>query len=194
MECTGKKELVDQSYKILAHVRGPGATIPAYARLRFALLGSTWLPKSVGMLVWSALHVLLVVGGAPVLVFAAAAILVWCCLVLVVEVACVVLVLICWTCYALVAVTVGLIFELMARLSYSLLLESGRLDQIRAAFRSVARFVSELADMLGRTRKVISDLTANSKQIVYEMDVPRWWREWVGWCEEVMHMHDTIVI
>ena len=73
MECTGKEELVDQSYKILVQVPGPGATIPAYARVRFALLGSTWLPKSVGMLVWSALHVLLVVGGAPVLIFAAAA-------------------------------------------------------------------------------------------------------------------------
>ena len=147
MECTGKKELMDQSYKILAHVSGPGATIPAYARLRFALLGCTWLPKSVGMLVWSALHVLLIVGGAPVLVFAAAAILVWCCLVPVLIFVFLVLVLICWTCYALVVVTVVLIFELMVRLSYSLLLESGRLDQIRAVFRGVTGCVSGLAVM-----------------------------------------------
>ena len=47
--------------------------------------------------------------------------------------------------------------------------------------------------LCGFISKGTSDLMAKNEQIVYEM-VPRLWREWVGWCEEVVHMHDTIVI
>ena len=74
------------------------------------------------------------------------------------------------------------------------------MDQIRATFRSVAGlcgcFVSELADIFGGEgglREVTSDSTVYNKYNVYEV-VPRWWRECVRWCEEVVHMHDTIVI
>jgi hypothetical protein len=68
VECTRRsEELVGQSYDVHVCVSGPGAQITAYHRLRFALQASSWFPRPLGIALWSALHVLLLVGGALLL-------------------------------------------------------------------------------------------------------------------------------
>jgi hypothetical protein len=68
MECTRhSEELVRQSYDVHVCVSGPGVQITAYHRLHFALQASSWFPRPLGIALWSALHVLLLVGGALLL-------------------------------------------------------------------------------------------------------------------------------
>lgn len=69
MECR-KVESVEQSFEI--HVCfTDSATI--YERLRFGLQASAWFPRQWGIVVWSALHVLLIVAAPPLVVLVAVA-------------------------------------------------------------------------------------------------------------------------
>jgi len=67
--------------KIRACEDSPAAHNPSlYERLRFGVLASAWVPRPIGMLLWSVLHVLLTVGGPVVMVVELAIIFIFYCI------------------------------------------------------------------------------------------------------------------
>ena len=201
MECTGKIELADQRYEILVSFNSRGATIPVYARLRFALVGNAWWPKPLGMLLWSVLHVLLLVAGPPALLLFAVTRLVssllFDCLWVVMLATWVILSVLCWRRAGLTPA--GNILVSGAILYYCLcaMLLKPMCYSDGHSWRHHSLIYEEL--LAERARRYVlkycslPEVRSLCKEIVYKW-IPSWWRVWVGWCEEVVHMHDVIVI
>jgi hypothetical protein len=60
----GYTGLCDESYGIHLVWTNPGASLDLYEQLFFALHASNWFPRPLGIVLWSVLHVLLVVGDS----------------------------------------------------------------------------------------------------------------------------------
>ncbi|KAG0559813.1 hypothetical protein KC19_10G131100 [Ceratodon purpureus] len=197
MECTRRyRNNVNQTFEIHVCVSDSSAGIATSERLRFALLDSPWFLKPFGIVLWSLLHVLLVVAGASLLVLAAVS---WLALSLFWD--------IIWlphcafiVCCLLLWGIVCLIWSLM-RLSWSLIFEGERLQQIWDACR---RFVdwwdpSKVPSRGFRCQllETVSWLGLHSTR-EYVKGTGEWLSPWCillgRWCEEVVHMHDTICI
>lgn len=68
MEC--RKEFAHK-YEIHVCFTSPVSDISLYNRLRFGLPASTWFPRPLGIVLWSVLHVLLIVGRSALELLAA---------------------------------------------------------------------------------------------------------------------------
>jgi hypothetical protein len=217
MECTrhSEEELVRQSYDVHVCVSGPGAQITAYHRLRFALQASSWFPRPLGIALWSALHVLLLVGGVALLVLQALTTLV---LGVSIDIfALSVLIVPFWLLWLTMFFTFFFSYVckfvrlgwLLTRFSLSLICESGRLDRIKGSFAawwaqaswdSLAPRQSwgEVKELWEVSREILQLPVSGSgalasKHLVRE--VLPWYRvALTTCCEEVVHMHEAISI
>ncbi|KAG0559812.1 hypothetical protein KC19_10G131000 [Ceratodon purpureus] len=204
MACTRRcTRTVKQTFEIHVSDREPGAVIETSERkkrLRFVLLGSPWFLKPFGMLLWSLLHLLLLVAGVSLIVLAAVPLLVLLALPLSWDVLwlphCVF-----FACGLILWGIVDLIWSLM-RLSWSLIREGERLHQIRAACR---RFVEwwNFADLpfMSHRRHLMEMVSWNGLALTRKCvkRIGKWLGPWpvilLGrWCEEIVHVHDTIFI
>ena len=198
MECT-RKELENKTCEI--HVGFTGTEIiTTYTRLRFALHASSWFPRPLGIVLWSVLHVLLLVTLPPFLVLLMLAMLV-------LSVLGDTLFLVgCWLPAVVAFVFLIYLFKLVGLLIvFSLLLitEGERLNRIRGVIRSFVEWWThaswhsfvpgdfwDFVEMLEYPPPVMSP-----RCVVYLVRVGLpWYRRALRWCEEVVHMHDAVVI
>jgi hypothetical protein len=211
MECTRhSEELVRQSYDVHVCVSGPGAQITAYHRLRFALQASSWFPRPLGIALWSALHVLLLVGGVALLVLLALTTLVLA-VSIDIKILCMTVPLwLPWLLYKFFTYCLLCVWRfvrlgwLLTRFSLSLICESERLHRIKGSF--AAWWAQASLDSLAPRQswwEVKEDWVQFSQydwvsrvgaRCLVRTVFP-WYRVALTmWCEEVVHMHDTIVV
>jgi hypothetical protein len=213
MECTrhSEEELVRQSYDVHVCVSGPGAQITAYHRLRFALQASSWFPRPLGIALWSALHVLLLVGGVALLVLLALTTLV---LYVSIDIYFLGFIVPFWLLYMFFTYCLLYVCKfvrlgwLLTRFSLSLICESGRLDRIKGSFaawwaqaswdslaprQSWGQFWREVKEDTPPVLQQLPMSGIGAKHLVRE--VLPWYRvALTTCCEEVVHMHEAISI
>jgi hypothetical protein len=213
MECTrhSEEELVRQSYDVHVCVSGPGAQITAYHRLRFALQASSWFPRPLGIALWSALHVLLLVGGVALLVLLALTTLV---LYVSIDIYFLGFIVPFWLLYMFFTYCLLYVCKfvrlgwLLTRFSLSLICESGRLHRIKGSFaawwaqaswdslaprQSWGQFWREVKEDTPPVLQQLPMSGIGAKHLVRE--VLPWYRvALTTCCEEVVHMHEAISI
>jgi hypothetical protein len=211
MECTrhSEEELVRQSYDVHVCVSGPGAQITAYHRLRFALQASSWFPRPLGIALWSALHVLLLVGGVALLVLLALTTLV---LYVSIDIYFLGFIVPFWLLYMFFTYCLLYVCKfvrlgwLLTRFSLSLICESGRLHRIKGSFaawwaqaswdslaprQSWGQFWREVKEDTPPVLQQLPMSGIGAKHLVRE--VLPWYRvALTTCCEEVVHMHEAI--
>jgi hypothetical protein len=210
MECTRhSEELVRQSYDVHVCVSGPGAQITAYHRLRFALQASSWFPRPLGIALWSALHVLLLVGGVALLVLLALTTLV---LYVSIDIYFLGFIVPFWLLYMFFTYCLLYVCKfvrlgwLLTRFSLSLICESGRLHRIKGSFaawwaqaswdslaprQSWGQFWREVKEDTPPVLQQLPMSGIGAKHLVRE--VLPWYRvALTTCCEEVVHMHEAI--
>ncbi|KAG0603855.1 hypothetical protein M758_10G125900 [Ceratodon purpureus] len=214
MECTrGSRLSAKQTFEIHVCVSRPVTGIAASERkkrLRFVLLGSPWFLKPFGMLLWSLLHLLLVVAEVSLLVvnavYVLAVVLTELALWLSIDIIRMTICAICVCCLLLCGLVL-LIWSLM-RLSWSLIFEGERSHQIRVACRSFVEWWDFNSDLPSESIRLylmmmLGGLWLHStckcvKEYCQEIsDDENPWSFVITlgrWCEEVVHMHDTICI
>ena len=163
-----------------------GSIALGYERLRFLLLDSKWLPKvPLGILVWSALHVLLVVGGASLELLLLATFTAFG------------LAVDCFSVYLTGIITL-LAFLVIAPCSLIWLLMRVMLcngEQFRVAWKGFEEMWNSWWE-LGRV--FLAAFRLKNTQGVFNEWYPEGsrlgWRLVGRWCEEVVHLHHTLVI
>jgi hypothetical protein len=200
---------VRQSYDVHVCVSGPGAQITAYHRLRFALQASSWFPRPLGIALWSALHVLLLVGGVALLVLLALTTLV---LYVSIDIYFLGFIVPFWLLYMFFTYCLLYVCKfvrlgwLLTRFSLSLICESGRLDRIKGSFaawwaqaswdslaprQSWGQFWREVKEDTPPVLQQLPMSGIGAKHLVRE--VLPWYRvALTTCCEEVVHMHEAI--
>jgi hypothetical protein len=200
---------VRQSYDVHVCVSGPGAQITAYHRLRFALQASSWFPRPLGIALWSALHVLLLVGGVALLVLQALTTLV---LYVSIDIYFLGFIVPFWLLYMFFTYCLLYVCKfvrlgwLLTRFSLSLICESGRLHRIKGSFaawwaqaswdslaprQSWGQFWREVKEDTPPVLQQLPMSGIGAKHLVRE--VLPWYRvALTTCCEEVVHMHEAI--
>jgi hypothetical protein len=200
---------VRQSYDVHVCVSGPGAQITAYHRLRFALQASSWFPRPLGIALWSALHVLLLVGGVALLVLLALTTLV---LYVSIDIYFLGFIVPFWLLYMFFTYCLLYVCKfvrlgwLLTRFSLSLICESGRLHRIKGSFaawwaqaswdslaprQSWGQFWREVKEDTPPVLQQLPMSGIGAKHLVRE--VLPWYRvALTTCCEEVVHMHEAI--
>lgn len=210
MECTRhSEELVRQSYDVHVCVSGPGAQITAYHRLRFALQASSWFPRPLGIALWSALHVLLLVGGVALLVLQALTTLV---LYVSIDIYFLCIIVPLWLLFIFFTYCFVYVWKfvrlgwLLTRFSLSLICESGRLHRIKGSFaawwaqaswdslaprQSWGQFWREVKEDTPQVLQQLPISGSGAKHIV--RNVLPWYRvALTTCCDEVVHIHEAI--
>jgi len=170
-----------------------------YSRLRFGLLASSWLPSPLGIFLWSALHVMLLIVGGPVLwvlglltAFLFYSVIVFGLLGIVSGSLHVV--------YGLFAVAIDLVLLLVQSIGFCWSLVGVLACQEPIVEWTVDTYMTVLIwkEFKASTREMFWGLVPFGVPCmsgsVYKTTKDPQLRTWARLCEEVLHMHDAIAL